>query len=43
MKNVTYPEELLLGSVQFFLQKGLLQLLLKNTWIIRKSFCQELQ
>ena len=39
MKNVTYPEELLLGSVQFSLQKGLLQLLSKNTWITSKGFC----
>ena len=25
MKNVTYPEEFLLGRVQFFLRKGFLQ------------------
>ena len=39
MKKVTYPEELLLGIVQFSLQKGLYKYYLKNTWIIWKSFC----
>ena len=40
MKKVTYPEGFLLGRVQFSLQKGLLQLLSKNAWviIIREEF-----
>ena len=38
MKKVTYPEEFLLGRMQFALQKGVLQLLWKNTWIIG-CFC----
>ena len=38
MKKVTYPEELLLGRVQFSLQKGLLQLLLKQHVDYREEF-----
>ena len=38
MKNVTYLEELLLGRVQFSLQKGLLQLLLKKRVDYREEF-----
>ena len=38
MKKVTYPEKLLLGRVLFSLQKGLLQLLLKEHVDYREEF-----
>ena len=38
MKQVTYPEELLLGRVQFSLWKGFLQLLSKKHMDYREEF-----